>query len=163
MLLPNSVVSKCKLYNSKLLKCYLELRLKRVKKGAKITLPIPGNYNISTIEGNYINFTVLNLTDENGTDLADEGIIAEESCGNNVIVGAIQDIGYGYWSAIGIIIAIVIIFFVAFFWIGYCVIFEITHRNKKGKYFAHTEEKSINNSNISTNPIGGGITNTIQK
>ena len=163
MLLPNSVVSKCKLYNSKLLKCYLELRLKRVKKGAKITLPIPGNYNISTIEGNYINFTVLNLTDENGTDLADEGIIAEESCGNNVIVGAIQDIGYGYWSAIGIIIAIVIIFFVAFFWIGYCVIFEITHRNKKGKYFAHTEEKSINNSNISTNPIGGGVTNTIQK
>ena len=162
MLLPSSMDAHCKLYTSNSLKCYLDLRLKRIKEGTQIKLPVAGNYNISTIDGNYINFTILNFTQENETEIADEGIFSYESCGNNMIVGAIQDIGYGYGSAIAIIVSIIIIFLVTFLGIAYCVIFEITHRNKKGKYFAHTEEKKENIS-TSTNPIVGVNPNIIPK
>ena len=138
---PLNLKSNCKLYSSTLLKCFMDLNLKKIKKGTRIRLPISGNYNISTLEGNYINFTILNLTDGNSTDFADEGIVADETCGNNVIVGAIQNIGYNYASTIAIIISFFVIFFGVLLLIMYCIVYEITHRNKKGKYFSHTEEK----------------------
>ena len=155
MLNPPSMKAFCKLYTSNLLKCYLDLRLKKITKGTSIRIPLPGQYNISTVEGNYIDFTILPFTDGNQTDYADEGIIADETCGNNVIVGAIQDIGYGYKAAITIIVVFFVIFFIVVLGIGYCVIYEITHRNRKGKYFQHTEEKKQNESttNQSMSPI----------
>ena len=120
-----------------------------------IRILLPGNYNISAVEGNYINFTVLSLTDGNRTDFADEGIIADETCGNNMIIGAIQDIGYGYGTAITIIIIFFAVFFVVFLGIGYCVIYEIIHRNKKN-YFAHAEERrDTSTTNQSVSPISG--------
>ena len=128
MLNPPSMKAFCKLYTSNLLKCYLDLRLKKITKGTSIRIPLPGQYNISTVEGNYINLTILPFTDGNQTDYADEGIIADETCGNNVIVGAIQDIGYGYKAAITIIVVFFVIFFIIILGIGYCVIFEITPR-----------------------------------
>ena len=73
MKLPKYVKAHCKLYSLNLLKCFLDLRLYRLKKGSPIQLPDPGNYNISTREGNFINFTVLHFTNENNTDIADEG------------------------------------------------------------------------------------------
>ena len=160
MLKPENMKADCKLYSSNLLKCVLDLRLKKIKKGTNIRLPLPGNYNISTSEGNYINFTVFNFKDENNTDIADEGIITEETCGNNVLVGAIQDIGYNYVSTIVIIVCMFIIFGVIVFFIGICVAYEITHRGRKGKYFAHVEEKNVNNTTIAKivgpqNRIGG--------
>jgi hypothetical protein len=105
MLNPESTKAICKIYTSNLLKCYLDLRLKKIKKGTKIRIPLPGNYNITTQLGNFVNLTILHFTDENKTNFADEGIIADETCGNNMIVGAIQDIGYGYRTAINSIIA----------------------------------------------------------
>ena len=146
---PLNLKSNCKLYSSTLLKCFMDLNLKKIKKGARIRLPISGNYNISTLEGNYINFTILNLTDGNSTDFADEGIVADETCGNNVIVGAVQNIGYNYASTIALIISFFVIFFGVLFLIMYCIVYEITHRNKKEGYFAHTEEKK-DPTNIST-------------
>jgi hypothetical protein len=146
---PLNLKSNCKLYSSTLLKCFLDLNLKKIKKGTRIRLPFPGNYNISTIEGNYINFTVMQLTDGNSTDFADEGIIADENCGNNVVVGAIQNIGYNYASTIALIISFFVIFFAILLFIMYCIVYEITHRNRKGEYFAHTEEKR-DQTNIST-------------
>ena len=96
------------------------------------------------------------LTDGNQTDFADEGIITDETCGNNMIVGAIQDIGYGYGTAITIIVIFFAVFFVVFLGIGYCVIYEITHRNKKGKYFEHIEERTnTSTTNQSVSPISG--------
>ena len=105
------------------------------------------------------------FTDGNQTDYADEGIIADETCGNNVIVGAIQDIGYGYKAAITIIVVFFVIFFIIILGIGYCVIFEITHRNKKGKYFQHTEEKRQNDTSTTTQSISpiGDQSNVIAK
>ena len=98
------------------------------------------------------------LSCDNNTNFDDKGIMADETCGNNMFIGAIQDIGYGYGTAIAIIVSIIAIFSIAFLGIGFCVIFEITHRNRKGKYFAHTEEKKDEKtSNVSTSvsPIGG--------
>ena len=156
LLSPQNMKAFCRLYTSSLLKCYIDLRLKKIKKGTRIRIPLPGNYNISTFEGNYINFTVLALTDGNQTDFADEGIITDETCGNNMIVGAIQDIGYGYGTAITIIVLFFAVFFVVFLGIGYCVIYEITHRDKKGGYFAHTEERTnTSTTNQSVSPISG--------
>ena len=156
---PSGSKSDCKLYTSNMLKCYLDLRLKRIKKDSKIQLPDPGNYNITTLEGNYIDFTILEFSNENETGLADDGILAEQTCGNNMFIGAIQDIGYGYGSAIAIIVSILVIFFVTFLGIGYCVIYEIKNRNKKGGFFAHVEEKKVNNTSVNTSvtaqPIGG--------
>lgn len=147
---PLYLKSNCKLYSSTLLKCFIDLNLKKIKKGTRIRLPFPGNYNISTLEGNYINFTVLNLTDGNNTDFADEGIIADETCGNNAVVGAIQNIGYNYASSIALIISFLVIFFGLLLIIMYCIVYEITHRNRKGIYFAHTEEKTNQSANLST-------------
>ena len=146
----SSTKAFCKIYSSKELKCYLDLRLQKIKEGQRIRLPIPGNYNITTLEGNYINFTILNFTDDNNTNFADDGIEAESTCGNNMFVGAIQDIGYNYTTAISIIVLILVIFIVAFLGIGYCVIFEITNRNKKRGYYPHTEEKRGDKNEVST-------------
>ena len=146
---PLNLKSNCKLYSSTLLKCFIDLNLKKIKKGTRIRLPLPANYNISTLEGNYINFTVMNLTDGNSTDFADEGIIADETCGNYAVVGAIQNIGYNYASSIALIISFLVIFFGMIFIIFYCIIYEITHRNRKGNYFAHIEEKK-DPTNLST-------------
>ena len=155
MKMPSGTKSNCKLYTSNMLKCYIDLRLKRIKKESKIKLPQPGNYNITTTEGNYINFTILEFSNENETAFEDEGIFSEQACGNNMFIGAIQDIGYEYSSAIAIIVSILVIFFVAFLGIGYCIIYEINIRNKKGDYFAHTEEKKVNtnNTSVTANPI----------
>ena len=158
---PSGSKSDCKLYTSKMLKCYIDLRLKRIKKDSKIQLPDPGNYNITTLEGNYIDFTVLEFSNENETALADDGISAEQTCGNNKFIGAIQDIGYGYSSAIAIIVSILVIFFITFLGIGYCIIYEIKNRNKKDGFFAHVEEKKVDSTNpntsVTANPIAGTI------
>ena len=151
MELPNSINASCSLYTSSALKCYLDLRLRKIKKGDRIKLPDPGVYNILTNDGNYINFTIINFSDENNTEIADPGIIADESCGDNVVIGAIKDIGYSYGTAIGIVLGITIAFGLIIFIIIYCSIYQITHRNKKGKYFSHTEEKN-NESSIQKLP-----------
>ena len=157
MQMPSGIKSKCKLYTSNMLKCYLDLRLKKIKKNSRIKLPEPGKYNITTSEGNYIDFTILEFSNENETNLADEGIFSEQTCGNYKLVGAIQDIGYGYSSAIAIIISILVIFFVSFLGIGYCIIYEINNRNKKGQYHAHTDEKKLDTTGASVNPITGTL------
>ena len=158
MLNPDKIPAECKLYSSNSLKCFLNLNLYKIKKGTNIRLPLPGNYNISTNEGNYINFTVFNFISENNTELADEGIITDQTCGNNVLVGAVLNIGYNYISAIIIIICVFIIFGMVILFIGACVAFEITHRNRKGQYFSHVEEKQETNvkanvNNTTANPV----------
>ena len=143
---PKYIKAHCKLYSYNLLKCFLNLRLYKMKKGSPIQLPDPGNYNISTIEGNFINFTVLHFTNENNTDIGDEGIITDESCGDNVIIGAIMDIGYSYLTALIIIIGITVGFSLIFLCVGFCIVYEIKNGNRKRGYFSHTEEKGGNKS-----------------
>ena len=156
LLNPDRIPAQCRLYSSDMLKCFLDLNLKKIGKGTNIRLPLPGNYNISTAEGNYINFTVFNFIDENETEVADDGIITDQSCGHNVLVGMVQNIGYNYISAIIIIISFFITAGIIIFWVVTCITYEITHRNKKaGGYFSHVEEKhkEVNTTaNTTTSP-----------
>ena len=158
MLSPNSLTSHCKLYTSNMLKCFLDLKLKRISEGSNIKLQNPGNYNITTLEGNFINFTIMDFSDDNETGIADEGIYTDQTCGRYKIVGAVQNIGYNHFSAVAIIISFLIILFVVLLGIGLCVTYEITHRDKKGKYFAHVEEKKDkNNTNSSVNQFNVSV------
>ena len=141
LLNPDRMPAQCKLYSSNMLKCFLDLKFRKIKKGTNIRLPLPGNYNISTNEGNYINFTVFNFIDENETEIADDGIITDQTCGNNVLVGAVQNIGYNYASALIIIICFFITIGILFFCVVSCITYEITHRDKKDLYFPHVDEK----------------------
>ena len=134
LLNPDRMPAQCKLYSSDMLKCFLDLKLTKIKKGTNIRLPLPGNYNISTNEGNYINFTVFNFIDENETEIADEGIITDQACGNNVLVGVVQNIGYNYISAIIIIICFFVTVGIIFFCVVTCITYELTHRDKKGLF-----------------------------
>ena len=154
-LLKPNLPAQCKLYSSDSLKCFLDLKLKKVSKGTKIRLPLPGNYNISTSEGNYINFTVFNFIGENETEVADEGIITHKACGRNVLVGTVQNIGYDYVSAIIIIICFFITAGIIFVCVIFCITYQITHRNRKKGYFAQVEEKhkEVNvTANTTTSP-----------
>ena len=153
------IEAQCKLYTSDSLKCFFDLRLKKIKKGTNIRLPLPGNYNISTAEGNYINLTVFNFIDENDTEVPDDGIIVDKTCGNNVVVGAIQGIGYNYISAIILIICFCLILGTIVFFILVCIGYEITHRDRKGQYFSHVEEKSKEVNNTTTT---AGVANNNQ-
>ena len=157
MLSPDKMPAQCKLYTSESLRCFLDLRLKKLSKGTKIRLPLPGNYNISTDEGNYINFTIFNFIDENNTEVPDEGIIVEETCGHNVLVGAIQGIGYNHISAVIIIICAFVTIGVITVFIIACLTLEITTRTKQG-YYPHVEEnvkKDIKNdtSNVTKSDL----------
>ena len=149
-LLKPNLPAQCKLYSSDTLKCFLDLKLKKVSKGTNIRLPLPGNYNISTSEGNYINFTVFNFIGENETEVADEGIITHKACGRNVLVGTVQNIGYDYVSAIIIIICFFITAGIIFVCVIFCITYQITHRNRKKGYFAQVEEKH-KEVNVTTN------------
>ena len=150
MLKPSYSIAKCKLYTSKLLKCYLDLKLRKISKGTKIRLPMPGNYNITTREGNYINLTILNFVDGNGTLYADEGIITDEPCGNNKYVGAIQNIGYGYAAAISIIVLFFALVCMLYVCIMYCTCYELAKITKQG-YYPHVDErKEIKNISTSS-------------
>ena len=158
MLNPKEMPAQCKLYTSTSLKCFLNLNLYKIKKGTNIRLPLPGNYNISTKEGNYINFTMFNFISDNGTELADDGIITDQKCGNNKLIGAVQNIGYNYISALIIIISVFVIIGAVVFFIGACVAFEITHRNRKNEFFRQVDEKissnkSPNPNNTTTSPV----------
>ena len=155
LLNPSQMPAQCKLYSSDTLKCFLDLKLKKVSKGTNIRLPLPGNYNISTSEGNYINFTVFNFIGENETEVADEGIVTHKACGRNVLVGTVQNIGYDYVSAIIIIICFFITAGIIFVCVIFCITYQITHRNRKKGYFAQVEEKhkEVNvTANTTTSP-----------
>ena len=147
---PDSINANCKLYRSNTLKCFLDLNLRKINKNAKIRLPPPGIYNISTNEGNYINLTVLSLGDNNEPDLYDEGIKAEEACGDYKVVGAIKNIGYNYSTTILIICTIFFCVIVIVTLISICITCEIKNRGKR-KFYPHTDEPTIGAQNTSVN------------
>ena len=86
-------------------------------------------------------------------EIADDGIIADQTCGNNVLIGAVQNIGYNYISALVIVICVFVIFGVVVLFITGCVAYEITHRGRKGPYYPHVEEKPANKETTSVNPV----------
>ena len=143
---PRGSYAVCRLYNSVTFKCMVDLRLKKISKGRKIILPSQMTEYLPNREQNIVLYSV-NAT--NFTSILNFQIPIAESCGDLMLVGAIKDIGYSYTQVIIIIVCGIVGLFLCVLGVGFCITYEITHRNRKGPYFKYTEEKQIPNTSVS--------------
>ena len=144
---PKFFKATCSLYNSYTLKCFINLRLQKLYKKTKIELLNKTTSIIATKEGNQIIF------DTNRIHYINSHLYTQESCGNNILIGALKDIGFSYLQVLLIIIGFSIFFAIVGILICYCILYLIIHKNKKGKYYAHREE--VNKTIGITNPTTG--------
>ncbi len=142
LIYPKYTKAECKLYNSVTFKCSIDLRLKKISKGRKIIISTERKFLFNK-EQNIVLYYINNNT--NSSDL-DFSLPIGEDCGDIMIVGALKDVGYSYLQVIIIIISCIVGLIVCVSAIGFCVIYEITHRNRKGPYYKYTEEKQIPNT-----------------
>ena len=146
---PKNTYAECKLYNSVTFKCVIDLRLKRLSKGGKVILSNEIKEYLPNKEQNIVLYHVNNNTSSSELDFM---LPVDEDCGNFILIGALKDVGYTYLQVIVIIISVIVGLILIVFAITFCVVYEITHRNRKGPYFRHTEEKQLpNTSNVSQN------------
>ena len=143
---PKNTHAECKLYNSVTFKCVIDLRLKKLSKGGKIILSNDVKEYLPNDEQNIVLYYVDNTTSSSDLDFM---LPIEENCGDFILVGTLKDVGYTYLQVIIIIICCLVGFLICIFGIAFCVIYEITHRNKKGPYFKYAEEKEIPNTSVS--------------
>ena len=137
---PKNYYAECKLYNSVTFKCIIDLRLKRLFKGEKIILPSKYNNYLPNNENNYVLYKVDKKALSSPLDFQ---LTVDENCGDYKLIGALKDIGYTYLQALIIIICIIVFLILCTFCVAFVIYYEITHRNKKGIYFKHIEEKPI--------------------
>ena len=133
----------CKLYNSVTFKCMINLRLMHISKGSKIILPSNIREFLPNKEQNLVLYKVDNSSLSSSLDFQ---LTVEEDCGDFRLIGVIKDIGYTYLQAIIIIVCICLGLAICISGVTLCIIYEILHRNRKGPYFKHTEEKEIPNT-----------------
>lgn len=143
---PKNSYAVCRLYNSVTFKCMLDLRLKKISKGRNIILPSEMTQYLPNREQNIVLYTV-NAT--NFSSILDFQLPIAESCGDVKLVGAIKDIGYSYTQVIIIIVCGFVGIILCFLGVSFCIVYEITHRNRKGPYFKYTEEKALPNTSVS--------------
>ena len=142
---PSGTKAECKLYNSVTFKCAIDLRLQKISKGSKIVL----NNDISKyLFNSEQNIVLYHVNNETSSEI-DFSFTTGETCGNIAVVGALKDVGYSYVQVILIIIGCIAGLAIIIFGICFCIIYEITHRNRKGPYFRYTEEKQIPNTSVS--------------
>ena len=133
----------CKLYNSVTFKCIINLRLQHISKGSKIILPSKIKEFLPNKEQNLVLYKVDNSSFSSSMDFQ---LPVEEDCGDFRLIGALKDIGYTYLQVIIIIVCVCIGLAICISGVTFCIIYEILHRNKKGVYFKHAEEKEIPNT-----------------
>ena len=146
LIYPKNAHAVCKLYNSVTFKCVIDLRLKRISKGEKIVVSNNIREYLPNKEQNIVLYYVNNNTSSSELDFM---LPVTEDCGDFLLIGALKDIGYTYIQVVVIIISCFVGFLICVFGIAFCVIYEITHRNRKGIYFKYTEEKEIPNTSVS--------------
>ena len=146
LLYPKNSYAECRLYNSVTFKCVIDLRLKKISRGGKIIMSNSVREYLANKEQNIVLYTVNNSTFSSDVDFM---LPVEEDCGDFMLIGALKDVGYSYLQVIIIIISCFVGFLLCIFGIAFCVIYEITHRNRKGPYFKHTEEKELPNTSVS--------------
>ena len=154
---PKDTKAVCKLYNSVTFKCMIDLRLKKLSKGENVIISNEENKYVGNSEGNVVLYKVSNDTE---TSKFNFQIPVEEECGDFMIVGALKDIGYTYVQVIIIIICILAGIAICVFGIAFCVAYEITHRNRKGPYFKHEDEKIPDTSTTNNNIQASGTKTT---
>ena len=145
ILFPLDTKAECKLYNSMTFKCVIDLRLKKLLKGSSIALSNDISQYLYNSENNIVLYHVNNET----SSPRDFLLTVDETCGDFALVGALKDVGYSYVQIILIIIGCIAGLIVIIFGISFCVIYEITHRNRKGPHFRFTQEKELPNTSVS--------------
>ncbi len=146
LVFPKNVEAVCKLYNSVTFKCVIDLRLRKISKGTTLILPSNMTEYLPNKEQNLVLYKV--NTNNALSSPVDFILPVQEDCGDYILVGALKDIGYTYLQVIIIIICIFAGLALCIFGVAFCVIYEITHRNRKGLYFKHTEEKELPNTSV---------------
>ena len=138
---PKDTMADCKLFDKTTLKCSLNLKHKKIKKGTSIMLPEKGIINvIETMEGNKVNFLTDNFTEINNEK--DLFVKAKENCGDNVVVGTLKDMGMSHkTSVVTYILIIVIIFAFIFGFVAYTTIKVRMYYNRGDKLTLHEESK----------------------
>lgn len=148
---PKGTKALCKLYNSVTFKCTIDLRLKKISKGDKVVISNEENRYVGNTESNIVLYKVSNDSDSEFNFV----LPVEEDCGDFMLVGALKDIGYTYLQVIIIIVCTLVGIALVIFAIVFCVIYEITHRDRKGKYYKQNDEVpnvSTTQNNIPNNP-----------
>ena len=133
---PNFPKANCKLYDSISLKCYLPLYNKKIFKGENISMPVNIEYENINSEGNRVVFKVSNFT----RDYYDFHILMKEDCGDFAVIGALKNTGMSFLSIVFWIIGVLIFIFIVFVCLIFFIYYKITHKGRKGKYYAYIEE-----------------------
>ena len=142
---PKNSYASCEIFDPTALKCSLNLKHKKLSKGAQVMLPMRGTQNeIVTKEGNVIIFTMNNFSKINNDH--DFYVNLEENCGDNVVVGTLKDMGMSHKSSI--ITYIMIIVIVAIIVVGFIIYFSIKIKNKikRGEKLTTSEENKGNDT-----------------
>ena len=142
---PKDTRAICKLYNSVTFKCIIDLRLKRLAKGDKVIISNEENKYVGNPESNIVLYKVSNDSESSQFNFV---IPVEEDCGDFMLVGALKDIGYTYLQVIIIIVCSLVGIALIIFGIAFCIVYEITHRDRKGGFYRHKDEKEL--PNVST-------------
>lgn len=142
---PKDTRAICKLYNSVTFKCIIDLRLKRLAKGDKVIISNEENKYVGNPESNIVLYKVSNDSESSQFNFV---IPVEEDCGDFMLVGALKDIGYTYLQVIIIIVCSLVGIALIVFGIAFCIVYEITHRDRKGGFYRHKDEKEL--PNVST-------------
>ena len=147
--LPKNSLAKCEIFDSKALKCSLNLKHKKLSKGDKVMLPTLGSeYDIFNNDGNRIIFKMNNYsTIKNDHDFY---VTLKESCGDNAMIGTLKDMGLSHEDST--IIYIFVILGVVVVVVGFIIDFycKIKKRVKKGMKLTTNEESKENQGNITT-------------
>lgn len=134
---PKGLKAECKIHNSTTFICMIDLRLKRLLKGQKIVIFNEDNKYLKNEENNKVLYKV--YTEKENLKFNFQ-ISVKKKCGDLKIIGTLKDIGYTYIEVIIIIRTLIVLFAICIFGIAFCIIYEIIHRNKKGKYHKQKDE-----------------------
>ena len=141
---PKNYQANCEIFDQTALKCSLNLKHSKLKKGQKVMLPLMGTENeIINDGGNRIVFTMNNFSNINNDH--DFYVKLEKSCGDYMVVGTLKDMGMSHETSV--VVYILIIVFISIFIVGLIlyISWKIKLRYKRGKKLTTSEETKDNN------------------
>ena len=137
----------CKIYESSILKCQLDLLLYRLEKGTQIDLKINSIYDSIDDHGNKVTFIV----DDYDYDYEDFHLILQKTCGNIFILGFFEKEGINRYKVITIVLCIICFVVIVFICIVCYIVYKIKGRFMKGKYMRYVEEEGSHSRHMDNN------------
>ena len=137
--------AECKVFNKRTLKCNLNLKHNKIFKGYKVTLPNPGEVKEIYTLGNIVKFTMANYSQINNDH--DFYVVAEEECGDFMMVGTLKDMGMSHGGSVFVTIGLILFIIICIGGIIGYLIYRVRLRYKRGKKLTASEEtKSVPNT-----------------